>query len=99
MCKWFIGFAYMQDVPINSQIENRRLKIQRSGRNVCRQEEPMNRHARIEVDSDVHKGAVEGPPSGYDDPHAPGLDEWGLPNDEVAIAQDVLGANEDQTQG
>ena len=27
------------------------------------------------------------------------LDEDGLPSDEVAIAQDVLGANEDQTQG
>ena len=27
------------------------------------------------------------------------LDESGLPMDEVAIAQDVLGANEDETQG
>ena len=27
------------------------------------------------------------------------LDDSGLPSDEVAIAQDVLGANEDQTQG
>jgi hypothetical protein len=59
----------------------------------------MNRHVHIEVDSDVHKGAVEGPPDGEGNPHAPGLDEWGLPNDEVAIAQDVLGANEDETQG
>ena len=58
----------------------------------------MNRHAHPEVDSDVHKGAVEGP-DGDGNPHAPGLDERGLPNDEVAIAQDVLGANEDKTQG
>ena len=27
------------------------------------------------------------------------LDESGLPIDEVAIAEDVLGANEDETQG
>ena len=33
-------------------------------------------------DSDLRKGAIEGPPQ-----------------DDVAIAQDVLGANEDQTQG
>lgn len=59
----------------------------------------MNRHAHPEVDSDVHKGAVEGPSDGYRDSIAPGLDERGLPNDEVAIAQDVLGANEDETQG
>jgi hypothetical protein len=59
----------------------------------------MNRHAHPEVDSDVHKGAVEGPPDGYANQSAPGLDEYGLPNDEVLIAQDVLGANEDETQG
>jgi len=59
----------------------------------------MNRHAHSEVDSDVHKGAVEGPPDGYGNPNAPGLDDEGMPNDEVAIAQDVLGANEDETQG
>ena len=52
------------------------------------------------VDQDLKKGAVE------DGPHTLGnanaedsLDEGGLPSDEVAIAQDVLGANEDQTQG
>jgi hypothetical protein len=50
-------------------------------------------------DSDMHKGAIEGPLDGEGNPNAPGLDEQGLPNDEVAIAQDVIGANEDQTQG
>lgn len=52
------------------------------------------------VDQDLKKGAVE------DGPNTPGnsnaeaaLDECGLPSDEIAIAQDVLGANEDQTQG
>ena len=54
---------------------------------------------RSEVDSDIHKGAIEGPPDDYGKLNAPGLDEDGWPNDEVAIAQDVLGANEDQTQG
>jgi hypothetical protein len=58
----------------------------------------MTQHPHREVDSDLHKGAVEGPP-GQGNPNAPGLDENGLPNDEVAIAQDVLGANEDETQG
>ena len=31
--------------------------------------------------------------------NAPALNEDGLPNDEVAIAEDVIGANEDETQG
>lgn len=54
------------------------------------------------ADPDLEKGAVEGPPVTDDvqgNPNAPGLDDRGLPNDEVAIAQDVIGANEDETQG
>jgi hypothetical protein len=62
----------------------------------------MNQHPQrdrhLEVDSDIHKGAIEGA-DGQGDTNAPGLDENGLPNDEVAIAQDVIGANEDETQG
>ncbi|MGH7340684.1 MAG: hypothetical protein ACREKH_09360 [Candidatus Rokuibacteriota bacterium] len=51
-------------------------------------------------DSDLHKGAIEGGPDGNSNANAEGaLDEDGWPRDEVAIAQDVLGANEDQTQG
>jgi hypothetical protein len=51
-------------------------------------------------DSDLAKGAVEGAPDGQGNANAEGaLDEQGLPKDEVAIAEDVLGANEDQTQG
>ena len=50
-------------------------------------------------DSDLRKGAIEGP-DGQGNLNAEGaLDDEGLPRDEVAIAQDVLGANEDQTQG
>ena len=52
------------------------------------------------LDQDLRKGAVE------DGPHTLGntnaedaLDDAGLPRDEIAIAQDVLGANEDETQG
>jgi hypothetical protein len=53
-------------------------------------------------DPDEQKGAVEGnqPQDGdQGNPNAPGLDEAGLPNDPVAIGQDVLGANEDESQG
>jgi hypothetical protein len=49
-------------------------------------------------DQDIHKGAIESPES-PGNPNAPALDENGLPNDPVAIAQDVIGANEDETQG
>ena len=51
-----------------------------------------------EADADIHKGATE-TPDGQGNANAPALDEEGLPNDEVAIAEDVLGANEDDTQG
>ena len=54
------------------------------------------------VDPDLEKGAVEGPPTDQQtqgNPNAPGLDENGMPNDEVAIAQDVIGANEDESEG
>ena len=52
---------------------------------------------------DEHEGAVEGdkptdqPQQG--NANAPALDENGLPKDCDVIAQDVIGANEDQTQG
>jgi hypothetical protein len=53
-------------------------------------------------DPDEGKGAVEGgtlPDGGLGNPNAPGLDEAGLPNDPIAIEQDMLGANEDESQG
>jgi hypothetical protein len=51
-------------------------------------------------DSDLRKGAIEGPPDGQGNENAQGaLDEQGLPCDEVAMAEDVMGANEDQTTG
>ena len=54
-------------------------------------------------DADEHLGAVEGdrptdrPNQG--NPNAPGLDSEGLPSDPVAISEDVLGANLDETEG
>jgi hypothetical protein len=52
------------------------------------------------VDQDLQKGAVEDGPDTLGNANASdALDECGLPSDEVAIAEDVLGANEDQTQG
>ena len=51
-------------------------------------------------DSDLQKGAIEGGADGMANENAEGaLDEGGLPQDEVAIAQDVIGANEDESQG
>jgi hypothetical protein len=55
------------------------------------------------AESDEHIGAVEGdrpsdkPQQG--NPNAPALDDEGLPNDPDAIAQDVIGANIDETEG
>jgi hypothetical protein len=54
------------------------------------------------TDPDLEKGAVEGPPNNPQDhgnANAPALDENGLPNDDVAISQDVIGANADGTVG
>jgi hypothetical protein len=58
--------------------------------------------AKRTPDPDEHKGVVEG--DRPDDPqvgnrNAPALDENGLPNDEVKIAEDALGANDDGTEG
>ena len=51
-------------------------------------------------DSDLQKGAIEGAPDGHGNANAEGaVGEDGRPCDETLIAEDVLGANEDQTQG
>jgi hypothetical protein len=49
-----------------------------------------------------HMGAVEGdqttdPQPG--NPHGTGLDDQGMPDDPVATCEDVLGANQDKSQG
>jgi hypothetical protein len=62
-----------------------------------------NVQPKSSADSDEHIGAVEGDrPTDYPqqgNPNAPGLDDEGLPNDPDAIAQDVIGANIDETEG
>ena len=55
------------------------------------------------TDPDQDKGAVEGDRP-TDKQHSQpecdsGLDEDGLPKDRIAIAEDVIGANADETQG
>ena len=60
----------------------------------------MNQRVDPLADQDLKKGAVEDGPNTWGNVNAQdSLDEAGWPCDEVAIAQDVLGANEDQTQG
>jgi hypothetical protein len=55
------------------------------------------------AESDEHLGAVEGdrptdrPQQG--NPNAGALDDQGLPKDDVKICEDVIGANNDNTQG
>jgi hypothetical protein len=53
-------------------------------------------------DPDEHKGAIQGDRPGDEqegNPNAPALDDRGLPNDPVKIAEDRIGANEDESQG
>ena len=53
---------------------------------------------RSSVDADMHKGVLEdGHPCVLS--NAPGLDDDELPNDEIAIAEDAIGAREDGSQG
>jgi hypothetical protein len=55
------------------------------------------------TDPDRVKGAVEGDrptdKQHYNSNAPDALDDEGLPKDGVAIAEDVIGANEDETQG
>ena len=57
---------------------------------------------RPHPDQDMHKGAIEGDRPAdeqFGNENGNGLDDNGLPNDQVAIAQDKIGANIDNTQG
>jgi hypothetical protein len=59
----------------------------------------MNTSTPRVADKDIHKGAKEEDRPGPPRSSHPGLDENGLPNDPIAIAQDALGANADRSQG
>jgi hypothetical protein len=61
-------------------------------------EEVMAESAAPE-DNDIHKGAKEDDRPGPERSSHPGLDANGLPNDPIAIASDMLGANVDKSQG
>ena len=53
-------------------------------------------------EQDDHMGAVEGDrptDKQQGNRNAPGLDDQGLPNDPVAICEDVIGANIDESEG
>jgi hypothetical protein len=63
---------------------------------------PMAMATKQQDDPDVHKGAIEGDRPNDEqqfNPHGDGVDDNGLPDDPVAIAEDVIGANEDKSQG
>jgi hypothetical protein len=58
--------------------------------------------AKQQDDPDVHKGAIEGDRPDDEqmgNPNGDGLNDEGLPDDPIAIAQDVIGANEDESEG
>jgi len=58
--------------------------------------------ARQQDDPDVHKGAIEGDrptDEQQSNPNGDGVNDEGLPDDPVAQAEDVEGANSDHTQG
>ncbi len=57
---------------------------------------------KMRDDNDIHKGAIEGDRPAdeqFGNENGNALDDNGLPNDQVAIAQDKIGANIDNTQG
>jgi hypothetical protein len=63
---------------------------------------PPNDNPKPHATADEHLGAVEGDQAGdtaQGNPNATALDEQGLPKDDVAIWEDVLGANTDGTEG
>jgi hypothetical protein len=63
----------------------------------------MDTKQTAERDPEDHLGVVEGDRPD-DDPNegnrnAPALDDQGMPNDPVAICEDVIGANVDESEG
>jgi hypothetical protein len=66
-------------------------------------DKPTQTTGELPHGSDEHMGAVEG--DRVDDqrnegnPHGPGIDSDGLPNDPIATSEDALGANVDGSEG
>jgi hypothetical protein len=66
-------------------------------------ERDMDTKQTAERDPEDHLGVVEGDRPD-DNPNegnrnAPALDDQGMPNDPVAICEDVIGANVDESEG
>jgi len=62
----------------------------------------MNKPEPSVPEEDASKGAVEGDRPEQEqqgNPHGTGLDENGLPMDETAVCEDVIGAHVDESQG
>ena len=62
----------------------------------------MSMASRQQKDPDVHKGAIEGDrptDEQMGNPNGDGIDANGMPDDPVAIAEDAIGANEDESEG
>jgi hypothetical protein len=56
----------------------------------------------MKKDHDAHKGAIEGDRPNdeqHGNPHGEGVDDNGLPDNPIAVAEDALGADEDDSQG
>ena len=56
----------------------------------------------LERDAEHHLGAIEGDHPDDEQEgnrNAPALDENGMPNDPVAICEDAIGANVDESEG
>jgi len=63
----------------------------------------MNSKKTVQRDADQHLGVVEGDRPD-DEPNegnrnAPALDAEGMPNDPIAICEDAIGANVDESEG
>src|SRR4051812_41097739 len=88
-----------------NQAGRARVSAERSSGVRCRRLATGTGNASLEVmmkpDADRHYGAVEGsgaPDEGQGNPNAPAIDAEGLPNDEIAIAEDRIGANVDDSE-
>jgi hypothetical protein len=63
---------------------------------------PVGTPRRTRRDPDARYGSIESGQPGHPhegNPNAPALDASGWPNDPVAIAEDRIGANEDESEG
>lgn len=75
------------------------MKAARCGMAIDLAQTTVNKPPPSDTNRDLHKGAKEDDRPGPERSSHPGLDQNGMPNDAIAIAQDRLGAHDDQSQG